>query len=72
MNAIKKERDEYKIALESLLEAIQEKFEDDDEELKKKSTILSRAVERSREKRVAVTHICSFFGIARSTFYRKA
>ncbi len=36
MNAIKKEREEYKIALESLLEAIQEKFEDDDEGLKKK------------------------------------
>ena len=31
MNAIKKERDEYKIALECLLESIQEKFEDDDE-----------------------------------------
>ena len=71
MNAIKKEREEYKIALESLLEAIHEKFEDDDEGLKK-STILSRAAEKSREKRVAVTHICSFFGIARSTFYRKA
>ena len=38
----------------------------------KKSTILSRAVERSREKRVAVTRICSLLGIARSTFYRKA
>ena len=37
-----------------------------------KSSILSRAAEKSREKRVAVTHICSFFGIARSTFYRKA
>ena len=36
MNAIKKERDEYKIALECLLESIQEKFEDDDEGLKKK------------------------------------
>ena len=36
MNAIKRERDECKIALESLLEAIQEKFEDDDEGLKKK------------------------------------
>ena len=41
MNAIKKERDEYKIALESLLEAIQEKFEDDDEELKKKVRFLA-------------------------------
>ena len=41
MNAIKKEREEYKIALESLLEAIQEKFEDDDEGLKKKVRFLA-------------------------------
>ncbi len=36
MNAIKKERDEYKIAHDCLLESIQEKYEDDDEGLKKK------------------------------------
>ena len=41
MNAIKKERDEYKIALECLLESIQEKYEDDDEGLKKKVRFLA-------------------------------
>ena len=41
MNAIKKERDEYKIALECLLESIQEKFEDDDEGQKKKVRFLA-------------------------------
>ena len=41
MNAIKKERDEYKIALECLLESIQEKFEDDDEGQKEKVRFLA-------------------------------
>ena len=41
MNAIKKERDEYKIALECLLESIQEKYEDDEEGLKKKVRFLA-------------------------------